>query len=51
MLRPIFSIVNVHIDRKRKIMQNLSKKIFFFKMFKFLLTFFIDIITLVISSA
>ena len=45
-LRPKFYIdVNTHIDRKWKIMQNLFKKNYFFKMFKFLLTFFIDIIT------
>ena len=49
-LRPIFYIdINSHIDRKLKIMQNLLKN-YIFKMFKFLLTFFIDIITPVISS-
>ena len=50
-LRPIFQIdKNAHIDRKLKIMQNLLKKTYFFKMFKFLLAFFIDITTPVISS-
>ena len=49
-LRPIFCIdINTHIDRKWKIMQNLLKN-YFFKMFKFLLTFFIDIITPVVLS-
>ena len=57
MLWSIFYIdVNTQIDRKRKTMQNLLKKKLlktlkiFFKMFKFLLTFFIDIITPFISS-
>ena len=37
----IFCIdVNTHIDRKWKIMQNLLKENYFFKMFKFLLTSF-----------
>ena len=50
-LRPIFyTDINTHIDMKWKIMQNLLKKPYIFKMFKFLLTFFIDIITAVISS-
>ena len=50
MLRQIFCVdKNTHIDTKWKIMQNLFKKLFF-RMFKFLLTFFIEIITPVISS-
>ena len=50
-LRPIFYIdINTYIDRKWKIMQSLLDKKFFFKMFKFLLTFPIDIITPVILS-
>ena len=50
-LRPIFYIdINTHIGRKWKITQNLLKKNYFFKMFKFLSTFFIDIISPVISS-
>ena len=50
MLRQIFCVdINIHIDTKRNIMQNLFKKLFF-RMFKFLLAFFIDIITPVISS-
>ena len=49
-LQPIFYIdINTYIDRKWKIMQNLLKN-YFFKMFKFLLTFCIDIIISVVSS-
>ena len=48
-LRPIlYNNKNTNIDRKWKIMQSLLKKNYFFKMFKFLLTIFIDIITPVI---
>ena len=47
---PIFSIdINKHINSEWKIMQVLLKN-YFLKMLKFLLTFFIDIITPVISS-
>ena len=50
-LRPIFHInKNTHIDRKLKIMQNLLKKNYFFKIFQFLLIFFVDIIIAVIFS-
>ena len=50
-LRPIFYVdINTHIDMKLKIMQNLLQETIFLKMFQFLLTFFIDIITPVISS-
>ena len=50
-LRPIFYIdIDTHIDRKSKIMQNLLKKINFCRMFKLLLTFSIDIITLILLS-
>ena len=49
-LLPIFCIdINKHINSEWKIMQVLLKN-YFLKMLKFLLTFFIDIITPVISS-
>ena len=41
--------INTHIDRKWKYAKFIKKN-YFFKMFKFSLTFFIDIITRVILS-